>query len=64
MKIKLTASIPLLAVFAMTVGASNMDKLIQDLKDPSSSVREEAIMALDGLNDSRVVEPLAQLLNY
>ena len=52
----------LLAAFAMPVVANDVDKWIQDLKDPSPAVREVAAEALGKLNDIRTVEPLKQAL--
>jgi tetratricopeptide (TPR) repeat protein len=63
MKMKLAALIIiLLAVFAMPAVADDVDKLIQDLNDPSPSVRGAAAGALRELNDTRAVEPLTQAL--
>jgi HEAT repeat protein len=39
-----------------------VDKWIQDLKDPTPSVREAAAEALGDLNDTRAVDPLIQTL--
>ena len=52
----------LLAAFAMPVVADDVDRWIQDLKDPSPSVRKAAVDALWYLNNTRVVEPLIQAL--
>jgi len=63
MKIKLAALITiLLTVFAMPAFADDVEKWIQDLKDPSLLVREAATEALVGLNDTRAVEPLIKAL--
>jgi antitoxin component YwqK of YwqJK toxin-antitoxin module len=62
MKMKLAVSIMLLAVFAMPAVADDVDRWIQNLKDPSPSVREAAARALGELNDPRAVDPLIQAL--
>ena len=51
MKITWAALIILLAVFVIPVVADDADRWIQDLKDPSPSVREAAADALWKLND-------------
>jgi hypothetical protein len=62
MKMKLAILIILLAVFVIPVVADDVDKWIQDLKDPSPAVREAAAMALVGFNDIRSIGPLIQAL--
>lgn len=58
------------AAFAKYTSAANagiaktadVDKWIQDLKDPSPVIREAATESLGDLNDTRVVEPLIRAL--
>ena len=70
MKMKLAALITIsLTMFAMHVVADDVDKWMQDLKDPIPAVRDAALKALIELNDTRAelkddraVEPLIQAL--
>jgi HEAT repeat protein len=59
---KLAALVMLLAVFAMPVVADDVDRWIQDLKDPIPAVREAAVVAFIGHSDTRAVDPLIQAL--
>lgn len=55
--------IMLLSVFAMPVVADDVDRWIQDLKDPNPAVREAAVLAFIGHNDTRTVDPLIKALD-
>ena len=55
--------IMLLSVFAMPVVSDDVDRWIQDLKDPNSAVREAAALAFIGHNDTRAVDPLIEALD-
>ena len=61
-RMKWTFLIILLTVFVTFGMADDADKWIQDLNDPSPSVRESAASALEQLNDSRVVGPMIKAL--
>jgi hypothetical protein len=62
MKMKSAVLIMLLAAFIIPVVADDVDRWIQDLKDPIPSVREAAAVALGQLNDTHAVGPLTQAL--
>jgi HEAT repeat protein len=62
MNTKLAALIMLLAVFVASAVADDVNKWIQNLKNPSPAVRETAALALMELNDTRSVEPMIQAL--
>jgi HEAT repeat protein len=63
MKTKLATLLILLTAFAMPAVADDVDKWIQDLKDPSPSVREAAAENLGNLGSTRAVGPLIQALS-
>lgn len=63
MKTKLFALLILLTLFAMPAVSDDMDRWIQDLQDPSPSVREAAAENLGDLGNTRAVGPLILALN-
>ena len=62
MKIRVAITIMLLVLIAIPAVADDVDKWIQDLKDPVPAVREASVDALIELNDTRAVEPLIRAL--
>jgi hypothetical protein len=63
MKTKLATLLILLTLFAIPAVADDVDKWIQDLKDPNPSVREAAAENLSNLGNTRAVGPLIKSLS-
>ena len=63
MMTELFSLIILLTLFAMPAVADDVDRWIQDLQDPSSSVREAAAENLGDLGNTRAVGPLIKALS-